>query len=197
MTRFEGLQKANRTSRPSRRSAGSLHRVRMDGTLGDEGARRRCCLRTQRAIVRAPAPRRPAPRQCPRRSGLESDRSEEAFFLLQANIDRREKPHVNPSYSASAEAAEGNWIYYLLPPGSYWIGVHDPAWLASGGGNCPPRIPPKRFLPGNPRGGSRRVRRNAPCFLHEPGGVVRAARRPLRRGLGVGRVRSRRAGGAS
>ena len=77
---------------------------------------------------------------------------EEGLFFLQANIDRREKPRVNPSYSASAEAAEGNWIYYLLPPGSYWIGVHDPAWLASGGGNARLEFPRNDFFLEIPEG---------------------------------------------
>lgn len=77
---------------------------------------------------------------------------EEALFLLQANIDLREKPHVNPSYSSSVEAAEGNWIYYLLSPGSYWIGVHDPAWLSSGGGNARLEFPRNDFFLEIPEG---------------------------------------------
>ncbi len=45
--------------------------------------------------------------------------------FLQANIDRREPPRPIPSFSPSAEAAAGRWIYYLIPPGKYWAGFLD------------------------------------------------------------------------
>lgn len=78
--------------------------------------------------------------------------SEKGLFLLQANIDRREKPRVQTAYSASAEAAGANWIHYLLSPGSYWVGAHDPGSLASGGATARFEFPPNDFFLEVPEG---------------------------------------------
>jgi len=48
------------------------------------------------------------------------------FFIRRANIDRREEPGAFRSFSPSVEAAAANWIYYLMPPGSYWIDIQTP-----------------------------------------------------------------------
>lgn len=45
------------------------------------------------------------------------------FFVFWADIDRRERPRVLEALSPSEEAAAGNWVYYVVPPGVYWIGV--------------------------------------------------------------------------
>ena len=42
-------------------------------------------------------------------------------FILRANIDRRESRGLR-AFSPSAEAAAANWVYYLIPPGTYWVG---------------------------------------------------------------------------
>jgi len=47
-------------------------------------------------------------------------------LLLWANIDRGEGKQFFPVFSPSAEAAAGNWIYYLIPPGKYWAGFVAP-----------------------------------------------------------------------
>ena len=48
------------------------------------------------------------------------------FFILRANIDRREKPWSFRAFSPSAEAATENWVYYLMSPGEYWVDIHTP-----------------------------------------------------------------------
>jgi hypothetical protein len=48
------------------------------------------------------------------------------FFILRANIDRREKPWAFRAFSPSTEAAAENWVYYLLSPGEYWLGIQTP-----------------------------------------------------------------------
>ena len=78
---------------------------------------------------------------------------EKGLFLLRADIDRREEPRAHRAYSASAEAAAGNWIYYLVPPGSYWIGVHDPESFAKGGAATSLEFPRNDFFLDVPRGG--------------------------------------------
>ncbi len=46
--------------------------------------------------------------------------------ILWADIDRREAPRSFRAFSPSAEAAAGNWIYYLVSPGVYWVGIPAP-----------------------------------------------------------------------
>ncbi len=54
-------------------------------------------------------------------------------ILLQwSDINRRESPHPVSKYwswafSPSTMAAAGNWVYYLLPPGEYWLTVRGHA----------------------------------------------------------------------
>jgi hypothetical protein len=71
---------------------------------------------------------------------------EKGLFLLRADIDRREKPRAHPAWSASAEAHAGNWVYYLVPPGSYWIGVHDSEQYAKRGLVADLEFPPNEFF---------------------------------------------------
>jgi hypothetical protein len=47
------------------------------------------------------------------------------FHILHADIDQRKSPSLSPSFSPSAEAAAENWLYYLIPPGKYWVGFLD------------------------------------------------------------------------
>ncbi len=49
------------------------------------------------------------------------------FFMFWADIDRREDPRMFPAFSPSPAAAAENWVYYVVPPGDYWIGIlgHD------------------------------------------------------------------------
>ena len=77
---------------------------------------------------------------------------EKGVILLRADIDHREEPRAHRANSASAEANAGNWVYYLVRPGSYWIGVHDPEWAAMGRGSTPFGFPRNDFFLDVPEG---------------------------------------------
>ncbi len=48
------------------------------------------------------------------------------LMIFRADVDRREAPKPFRAFSPSAEAAAGNWIYYLIPPGAHWVGISAP-----------------------------------------------------------------------
>lgn len=53
------------------------------------------------------------------------------FIFQRASIDRRETPTGFQSYSSSADAAAGNWVYFPLSPGAHWIGVLTPPYAGA------------------------------------------------------------------
>jgi hypothetical protein len=65
------------------------------------------------------------------------------FIILRADIDRREAPRAFRSFSPSPEAAVGNWVYYLVPSGEYWLDLQGRFDTVAG---PPTRFPPNGFF---------------------------------------------------